>query len=900
MAPTLLKPPKGAFSGDKMRIWRALTFLAALGLSQSALAQSAVQQGGSWSAGHVPQYTVPTNRAPIVQDGGGAGGGAIGVNPSEIGITERSATNTYPALNAGNGPNYSPFCIYDGPTTGPYHYICLGPNSNGTGLLTYGAGGGATQQPLYFNVNGASVPIAGGTLITIGSTTVGGTPSPGVLYNNNGTLGALSSLPYGFGGTGLTSLGAPNQCLTTNGVSSAMAWQNCAAGLSLTIGSTTITGGTSGNFEFNNGGVIGEKTPGTGVASAFTNAVNGAGGFVTYAVTSLPSLIGVSTITSGTWNASPITYPYGGTGLSVLGTANQCLTTNGSATAMAWATCGSVGLTGTPSAGQLTDWASATNVQGITTGTGVVTALGSNVTGSGGIVLATSPTLITPALGTPTALTLTSATGLPISTGVSGLGSGVATALALGTGASGGFPPVSGSVTNGHCVQWGASGVLLDAGGSCTTGGGGGTVNAGTAGQVAYYATSTNAVSGTTTGTGVLTAIGNNVNGSGGLVTSAATSLASLATVGTIGTGVWQGTAIGTAYGGTGLTSLGTGVAAAFANAVNGTGGFLTYAATSAPSLATVGTIGTGTWQGTAVGTAYGGTGLTSLGTGVASAFANNVNGTGGFLTYAATAAPSLATVGTIGTGVWQGTAVGYAYGGTGLTALGSANQCLTTNAGATAMAWQACAGAVSLTIGSTAISGGTSGKIEYNNGGVLGEYSVGTGFVTAMGNAVNGSGGLLTYSLFSTPNTYTATQTLSGSSSTAAAVANNIVEPVGGSGTLSGSTAATIYPSTASFNNYTSNPSAAYAVNITWSAGTTVNSVLSTGQMITVGFAVLNGATAYLPSAYQVDGTNQTCNWAGGSSPSSADASVIDVYNFTVIKTGSAAYTLLCNFTKF
>jgi hypothetical protein len=78
---------------------------------------------------------------------------------------------------------------------------------------------------------------------------------------------------------------------------------------------------------------------------------------------------------------------------------------------------------------------------GITSfGAGVATFLGtpssSNLaaavideTGSGALVFATSPTLVTPALGTPSSATLTNATGLPVSTGVSGLATGVATFL---------------------------------------------------------------------------------------------------------------------------------------------------------------------------------------------------------------------------------------------------------------------------------------------------------------------------------------------------------------------------------------------------------------------------------------------------------------------------------------
>jgi len=69
---------------------------------------------------------------------------------------------------------------------------------------------------------------------------------------------------------------------------------------------------------------------------------------------------------------------------------------------------GNVTASGTPTSGQAAEFTTATNIVGVGT------------TGSGSYVKATSPTLVTPALGTPSAVVLTNASGLPLSTGVTG------------------------------------------------------------------------------------------------------------------------------------------------------------------------------------------------------------------------------------------------------------------------------------------------------------------------------------------------------------------------------------------------------------------------------------------------------------------------------------------------
>jgi hypothetical protein len=121
----------------------------------------------------------------------------------------------------------------------------------------------------------------------------------------------------------------------------------------------------------------------------------------------------------------------------------------------------------------------------------------------------------------------------------------------------------------------------------------------------------------------------------------------------------------------------------------------------------------------------------------------------------------------------------------------------------------------------------------------------------------------------------------------------------------LSGTGAATtvnIETATASVEVLTANATANWTTNVTGSVSpaVTLNSTMAIGEQISAVLVSPNGATAYYPTGFTIDGSAVTPKWLGGTAPSSGNINSTDVYVYTIIKTASATYTVLASQNKF
>jgi hypothetical protein len=145
----------------------------------------------------------------------------------------------------------------------------------------------------------------------------------------------------------------------------------------------------------------------------------------------------------------------------------------------------------------------------------------------------------------------------------------------------------------------------------------------------------------------------------------------------------------------------------------------------------------------------------------------------------------------------------------------------------------------------------------------------------------------------------FTAKQTFAGSSSVASMKTSNIAEvdtiaATAATGTINYDV------TTQSVLFYTTDASGNWTLNLRGSSGTSLDTLMTTGESLSVTFLVTQGATAYYNSAVTIDGSSVTPKWQGGTAPTIGNASSVDCYTYVIQKTGAATYVVLASQTQF
>ena len=688
------------------------------------------------------------------------------------------------------------------------------------------------------------------------------------LSTNLGTTPALS---------GTTGFGTSGQVLQSNGSAAAPTWVTPAGGVtSFSAGTTGLTPSTGTTGAVTLAGTLNVANGGTGVTTSTGTGANVLGTRPTLAVTGAGFTLqdGTDNTKQANFDLSGLTtgttYSYSlpalsGSALATLGNINQTFTgTTGFTGAVSFSNNFTIPGNGIVTIGPSTGTAALTFGQSTVSQTTNIqagaTASGSTKTiniGTGALAGATTNIAIGSSAGTSTT-TINGSTIVSNSfTFNNGVTSITATSLSTGSFTVGGTSQ-TGTNTFGQSTVTGITNIASGATASGSTK----TLTLGTAG-----------LSGSTTSISIGSAFGTtiNLNGilqlagspgtSGQVLTSSATGTPTWTTpaggvtsfsggstgltpnIATTGAVTLGGT-LAVGYGGTGLTSL----TANYIPYGNNGGAFsssssFTFDGTSLTSpnaITTGGLYAKGSFGGTYVDGIVAdyvtGNGRISVGSADGITFYTGGVGT--------TAIMTLSSSGVITTSTWNGATVAVGYGGTGATTL--------------------------------------TGVLKGNGTSAISAATAGTDFVAP-----------------GTATTFTATQTFNGSSSVTAAKFLNITE-ISNIVSAAPSATQTFYIASGATQLYTSNAANNWTINFGFSSGTTLNTEMAVGDVITATMLITQGSTAYYCSAVQIDGVSVTVNWQGGIAPTAGFISGIDAYTFAIIKKASASYTVLGSLTQF